>query len=444
MLLQKKFENNLQTGFREIKASNAFFVVAVSGGLDSVVLADLLANTNFNFCIAHCNFQLRGEESDRDELFVKALAKKYNKEIFVKHFDTAAFANEKGISIQEAARLLRYQWFEALRIKHTTATCKIVTAHHADDIVETVTFNFFRGTGISGLHGIQAEQGNIIRPLLFARRSDIELYASEKSLKWVEDSSNESDKYSRNFIRHHIIPLAKQMFPQVEENILNNVNRLKEVEAIYLHSIEAIKKSLIEYKNNEVHIPVLKLKKHAQLASIIHEIISQYHFTTGQVQEVIKLLDAPTGSYIASSTHRIIKNRKWLIITTLAKNDALHLMIEEHDRQISFEKGVLDLSLTDLQQLSMNPMEAMVDADLINFPLMLRKIKTGDYFYPLGMRKKKKISRFLIDLKLSKTEKEQVWVLETNGKIIWVLGYRIDDRFKVTSSTKKIWNFRIT
>lgn len=442
--MRELFLHHFKKEFTNLEVSSAYFVLAVSGGLDSVVLTDLLANSGFDFCIAHCNFQLRGEESNRDEFFVKELAKKYNKEIFVKRFDTNAFAAQKGISIQEAARFLRYEWFEDLRSKHTGTTCKIVTAHQADDAVETVLFNFFRGTGIGGLHGIQANQGNIIRPLLFARRKEIELYATEKKLNWVEDTSNTSDKYSRNFIRHQIIPLAKQMFPEVEQNILNNISRLQEVEAIYLHSMEGIKKSLMEYKNNEIHIPVLKLQKQKQLTSIIHEIIREYDFTSGQVQEVIKLLDAATGSYIASSTHRIIKNRKWLIITEHANSNALHLLIEKDDFPISFEGGLLHVSFSDLQELSTNTMEAMVDADLISFPLMLRKVKTGDYFYPLGMRKKKKLSKFMIDLKLSKTDKERVWVLENAGKIIWVLGYRIDDRFKVSSTTKKVWKFSIT
>ena len=245
-------------------------VLAVSGGVDSVVLADLCHQAGFQFVIAHCNFQLRGAESTRDEDFVRSLGEKYNKEVVVKHFDTKAYAEANKCSIQVAARELRYEWFESLTINRRPLTeadslppfrgWGLVTAHHADDNIETLLLNFFRGTGISGLHGILAKQGNVIRPLLFAKREEMVAYAKENNLSWVEDSSNASDKYSRNFVRHQVVPLMKTIYPQVETNLLGNIERFKEIELIYNASVAQTKAKLMEIKGNESHIPILKLK----------------------------------------------------------------------------------------------------------------------------------------------------------------------------------------
>ena len=307
-------------------------------------------------------------------------------------------------------------------------------------------FNFFRGTGITGLHGILPKNGQVIRPLLFARRSEIIAYAQEEKLMWVEDSSNNSDKYSRNYIRHQVVPLMKNIFPNVEENLLNNIERFKEVEDIYQKSIEKIKASLIEQKGNEFHIPILKLQKQSSLSTIVYEIIKDYNFTSSQVEDVMQLFKATNAKFIASATHRIIKNRNWLIIAPLQMEPINnYIIIENTSTSVAFENGEIVIKRITATNFSINlsPAIAAFDAAEIEFPLLLRKYKMGDYFYPFGMTKKKKLSRFFIDNKLSTIDKEKIWILESNKKIIWVVGLRMDNRFKITPTTKNIISFQI-
>ena len=302
-----------------IKAENLFrkkdkLLLTVSGGVDSVVLCELCHRSGFDFVIAHCNFQLRGEESERDEKFVRELGKKYGVEILVKRFDTVSVAESQKKSIETTARELRYQWFYQLIERTATQQLRfILTAHHADDNIETVMMNFFRGTGISGLHGILPTQGKIIRPLLFARRIEIEQFARDHAIDFVTDGSNLENDYTRNLFRNQIIPLIKQRLPEAEKNILNNIQRFKEVEIIYQDFIDLKKKKLLEQKGNEFHVPVLKLLKLKPLATIVYEIIKDFDFTAHQTGDVVALLNSETGKYIQSSTHRIIKNRQWII-----------------------------------------------------------------------------------------------------------------------------------
>lgn len=441
MSLLENFTKNWKNTFDFLSDKQSHFFIAVSGGIDSVILVDLMAKSNVDFTIVHCNFKLRDAESERDEQFVRSLAAAYQQPILVKHFATSEFAASNKMSIQEAARKLRYTWFEEIIANQQIASnAFILTAHHANDNIETLLFNFFRGTGISGLHGILPKQDYLIRPLLFARREAIVAYATEHHLQWVEDSSNASDKYSRNYIRHQVMPLMKTIFPSVEDNLLHNIERLSEAETLYLQAIQLHKKKLLEQKGNEIHIPVLKLKQAIPLNTIVWEIIKDYHFTASQVNEIIKLMDAENGSYVQSFTHRIILNRKWLIIAVIQNEISKTIIIEKDDKKITFEKGLLSIekeSITNFTIANSNSIAA-IDAAEISFPLLLRKYKTGDYFYPLGMPKKKKLSKFFIDQKLSKTDKENVWVIEDNKKIVWIVGLRIDDRYKIKSSTTNV------
>ena len=455
-----------------VKRKNLFtpsdvLLLAVSGGVDSVVLCELLHRTGFQFVIAHCNFRLRNEESERDSEFVRGLAKKYGVRFFVKEFDTNSYASENKLSIQEAARELRYEWFNKI-IKTDISTAAdrelptanwILTAHHGDDNIETMLMNFFRGTGIQGLRGILPKQGKLVRPLLPFRKTELVEFARNAGMQWVEDSSNQTDKYSRNYFRKNIIPALMNIYPEVEQNLLNNLQRFQEIEVLYYQSIQSHLKKLLEFRGNEIHVPILKLKKSEPLFSIVHEIIKPYNFTTGQVQEVVKLIEKETGKYIQSSTHRVIKNRKWLIITPVITTQAENIIIDESDTSIHFQLGILHLqkhpNLTNNKPQTTNHtsqmansksqipdnanLTALVNSQEITYPLLLRKWKAGDYFYPLGMgMKKKKLARFLIDQKLSKSAKENVWVIEMNKKIIWVVGMRIDERFKVTTEAKPV------
>ncbi len=445
MDMQSKFSQYWQQHFSRLPAARGALLLAVSGGVDSVVLADLLYKAGLDFVMAHCNFKLRGEESERDEQFVRTLAAGYNKPVLVKHFDTAAYAAQNKTAIQEAARKLRYNWFrELLHNQYLPAENNIAetgtpflyalaTAHHANDNIETLLINFFRGTGISGLHGILPLQDGLLRPLLFAWKEEILQYATDNQLHWVEDSSNSSDKYTRNYFRHRLIPAVQEVFPNAPYNLQQNIERFRDIELLYRQAVEAHTRKLLEQKGNEVHIPVLKLKKAVPLFTIVWEMIRPYQFHPGQVPEVLKLLDAANGSYIASATHQVIRNRNWLIIAPLQQETAGYILIDQDMDAARFERGQLQLQTIPRGEAAISHAAntACLDASMIQYPLLLRKWKQGDYFYPLGMRKKKKISKFMIDLKLSKTEKEKVWVLESNRKIIWVIGYRIDDRFKI-------------
>lgn len=429
--------------FSNTAADQFHLILAVSGGLDSVVLTDIVAKSGLAFSIAHCNFQLRGEESMRDEKFVKALGVRYQQKVLLRRFDTNAIvATQKG-SIQEIARELRYQWFADLRDELQVEMNKFVmvlTAHHADDNIETVLMNLFRGTGIQGLTGMEAYRwdNGITRPLLDFPKEALKAYADQHGLTYVEDSSNAAEYYTRNYFRNSLIPSIKEVFPTVEQNILHTIARLKEVEQLYNSSVNNRLSSMMELRGDEYHIPVGLWKEITPLVTITYEMLKRFGFNATQVGEALKLLNASNSGYIASHTHRLIRNRNWMILAPLVAETAPSLiLIDASSNTIEFTDGVLTLEESRSTTIPTEKDHVMVAADELVYPLVLRKWKEGDYFYPLGMPKKKKISRFLIDIKCSKTDKEKVWVLESNKKIVWVIGLRIDHRFRVTESTQK-------
>ena len=443
--------------FKEyIRKENLFqpadrLLIAVSGGVDSSVLCALCAACGYDFSIAHCNFKLREEESGRDEVFVKNLGDVYKVPYFIKVFDTPAEAKRLKKGIEETARILRYEWFATLMNDDLSEQQKgykyLLTAHHADDNVETVLMNFFRGTGIKGLRGIMAKVGNIVRPLLFAGRKDIELYAEQNNISFVQDSTNTENNYTRNYFRNELIPSIEKVFPGASGNISGNINRFADIEYLYEERIGVLKSNLIEKKGAEIHLPVLKLEKTKPLQTILYEIIKEYGFTPGQVSEAQKLLSSDSGKYIVSATHRILRNRKWLIISPLSdSNSVAYFIIEKDTKAITFDEGELTITHgLKLSQISTDANSCFFDEEKITYPLLLRKWKQGDYFYPIGMQNlaagrhgKKKLSRFFADLKLSLLEKEKVWVAESDKKIIWIAGYRMDDRFKITAKTANI------
>lgn len=433
---------NLLTRYRDFIASEDLFqkkdhlLIAVSGGLDSVVLCELTKQSGYDFSIAHCNFQLRGEESERDEKFVRQLATHYGVEIFLKKFDTQEYAAKNKRSIQLAARELRYAWFNEIINSHKlqTTNYKLVTAHHANDNIETVMMNFFKGTGLSGLRGMLPKQNNIIRPLLFATRQEIKQFAQQHQLQWVEDSSNADDHYTRNYFRHKVMPAIAEAYPQVESNLIANLQRFREIDLLYRQHIYQIIKKLVVVKGNELHIPILKLQKTTAAQTILFELMQPLGFTSKQPAEALSLISSETGRYIASATHRIFRNRNWLIIAPLSNMEAQHIIIGEKGA-VEFALGKLIIESAEAQTINDDLNTAFLDASEITFPLLLRPWRQGDYFYPLGMHKKKKLARFFIDQKLSATQKENVWVLEMNKKILWVIGMRIDNRFRITDKT---------
>jgi tRNA(Ile)-lysidine synthase len=417
-------------------------LLAVSGGVDSVVLCELCRQAGFDFAIAHCNFRLREKESERDKEFVGALAKKYQVEFFLKEFDTEKYSEENKLSIQEAARNLRYSWFEELLTTHHSRPAAIVTAHHADDNIETLLMNFSRGTGLKGLTGIPVKTSSkVCRPLLGFWKEELIEFAKQNKLGFVEDSSNESSKYSRNLFRNEIIPLMGKAYPRVKENLQDNIQRFIEIRSLYGLGVDAFRKRLLKKKGNEIHIPV-KLLMAFKNRAIIFEIISHFGFSEKHIDELIRLAESENGKYIQSpvSGTRIIRFNHWFIVSTAQPSDAETILIEEGAKNIQFSMFNIQISRSETSNLKLQTSNniACLDAGLITFPLILRKWKQGDYFYPLGMKKKKKLARFFIDQKLSKTEKENAWVMEMNRKIIWVVGRRIDDRFKITDKTKNV------
>ena len=419
-------------------------LLAVSGGIDSIVLCELSKQAGLAFAICHCNFNLRGEESKRDESFVRGISMKYGVEVFVQQFDTIAYVGEHHLSIQEAARNLRYQWFDELRKRNGFAYTLL--AHHANDNIETLLINFFRGSGLEGLTGMPEEKtgAKCLRPMLHMRRKEIEAFAKERNLIWVEDSSNASNKYTRNFFRNELIPQLQKVFPQAEETLLNNIKRFKQTAVLYGKLVEDFKKKVCEIKGEEIHIPVLKLMKYKD-TSLVYEIIKDFGFGEKAVDEVLKLAEAESGKYITNDKYRIIRHRAWFIIAPTATT-AKTFVIEKGDELIHYGNQQLKIKFLAKAKFSIDtsPAVAQLNAKEVEFPLILRKWKAGDYFYPLGMRKKKKLARFFIDQKLSKTDKEKVWVIESHKRIVWIVGHRIDDRFKITEKTKEIFQLSLS
>jgi len=437
-------------------------ILAVSGGVDSVVLCELCKQADYDFIIVHCNFQLRGRESERDKEFVKALGERYKVEVLVRDFDTEKYARENNKGIQEAARDLRYEWFGEIVSRESSVdsdrvvnrqskssthgsrlTSHLLTAHHADDNIETLVMNFFRGTGLHGLAGIPVSHQYIRRPLLPFWKEELTRFAKDNNLEFVEDSSNQSTKYTRNLFRNEIIPLISKVYPQVKTNLRDNIDRFGEIQRLYQVSVQEIKSKLCKVKNGEIHIPVKQLMSY-QNKALIFEIITDYGFTEKQIDEMMKLAEAESGKYIQSptSSHRIIKFRNWFIVSKERSLDADTIVIEEGVKNVQCSRFNLQISNLKSQISGFEPQTsnliAYLDAGEISYPLILRRWKPGDYFYPLGMKKKKKLARFFIDQKLSKTDREKTWVIEMNKKIVWVVGLRIDDRFRITEKTKYI------
>ncbi len=453
MALAKTFKAYIQK--EKLFRQQDNLLIAVSGGVDSVVLCDLCAKAGFSFSIAHCNFQLRGMDSDEDENFVEQLALHYKVNFFSKKFNTEIFAAQHKFSIQVAARQLRYEWFNEILENSPEPTVNrqkyLLTAHHADDNIETMLMNFFKGSGINGLKSILPKQQHIIRPLLFAFKKDVMEYASENKLAFREDASNTSDKYTRNYFRNQLIPGVEKVFLEVKNNLADNAERFREIQELYSIALEKIKKKMFLQKANELHIPALKLLNAPALHSVVFEIIKDYGFHSRQVEETIKLLQSESGKYIVSDTHRILKNRKWIIISPLKGEENNYVLIEKGMDSVIFPGGNITLEEKKLPvKITADTNIAFIDQQKISFPLLVRKYKTGDYFYPLGLFKptgqqvKKKLSRFLMDKKLSLNDKENVWVLESNKKIVWVLNLRLDEQFSITSSTKKILKISLT
>ncbi len=430
---------------------NDRILIAVSGGMDSVVMTHLFQEAGFQFAVAHCNFQLRGKESDEDEKSVKSLAEKFGVDFFCEHFDTTKYAEQKKISIQMAARDLRFEWLEKIRRENKLTS--IALAHHLNDSIETVFLNLTRGTGIAGLHGILPKHERLIHPLLCFTRDEIKNFAEKNKIDFREDSSNISEKYLRNKIRHSVIPVLKEINPDLEKTFEENFTHFRDAETIYQFAIQKLKQSLIENEKGILKIPILKLQLQPAYASLLFELIRDFGFNKDQVTEIVKCLNEQSGKIFLTEKYRLIKDRKFLFIEPhplpLSQGEGSgFVQIEETIRNISFNKLHLHLRQIESKTYNMSHSKEVGEFDLekIQFPLTIRFWKKGDYFYPLGLGKrnnpdkpgKKKLSDYLTDLKLPLHEKERIVVLLSGEHLIWVIGHRIDERFKVSEKTKKI------
>jgi len=412
-------------------------LLAVSGGIDSMILVDTFYKLGLDIGIAHCNFKLRNKSSDKDEQFVLENAEKLNIPVFNISFDTKSYASKHQLSIQMAARELRYEWFR--KISSENHYDYLLTAHHKDDVIETFLINFSRGTGLDGLTGIPEKNNEIIRPLLPFSRSDINVYAAKNKLKWREDKSNTDTKYLRNKIRHQVIPVFKELNPSFSNSFSQTICNLNESKAFISQQIEQLKKTIITSKDDSLSIDIAALKIHGSEKFILREILKEYQFT--QWDDVLNLLSAQSGKFVTSATHRLLKNRDELILSKITKEHSKSFQITEDTKKIKKPLHLKFKKIKEekLQKLQNNPKSSLdkihIDLDRINFPLGIRKWQQGDVFHPFGMQGKKKLSKFFKDEKMSVLEKENTWVLCTKDQIIWVIGKRMDDRFKIKKTT---------
>lgn len=431
--MHQRFKEHIDKNLPFIKDKK--LLIAISGGLDSVVLTHLCNLLSLNISLAHCNFKLRKYASDQDKEFVINLAQKSYNQIFTINFDTKNYAKEQKKSIQIAARELRYQWFQELAETHHFDY--IFTAHHADDNLETFLINLTRGSGIEGFTGIPVKKGNIIRPLLPFSRAEILMYAKEKDVKWREDTSNASTKYIRNKIRHQIVPVLKEINPSLIDSFSKTLSHLQASQQLIENYVKEISEDFISKKGDVLKIDILKIHQLSNPKAYLYQFLKEYHFT--EWENIYDLLSAQSGKQVFSKTHVLLKDRDFLFLSELkkTKKEETVFKIEKNRLEISFPVCLKFDNVKIDEEITKKKKCIYVDQDLLTYPLIVRKWENGDYFYPLGMLGKKKLSKYFKDEKLSLFEKEQVWLLcNANNDIIWILNHRQDRRFIISDTTK--------
>ncbi len=418
-------------------------LLAVSGGVDSVVMAHLFSESGIRCSIAHCNFQLRGRESDADEAFVRSLSGLLEFPIYVKRFDVEAEIREQGGSVQMTARDLRYKWFRELADQHGFDA--IATAHNLNDSVETFFLNLIRGTGIRGLLGIPSRNGNVIRPLLFAGRQEILAHARREGIGFREDSSNLETKYARNKIRHDLIPVLEQIQPGVVETMGGNIRRLRDAEVIYREAVARERDRIMVGEGSQFSVEIASLRSLNPMGTWLYELFSPFGFTGSQCAGIEQMMTAPPGKRSVSPTHQLFKDRDRLILVESAPREVQRFYLDSPEKPSSlpFSMDIEILERNALGQIPGDPMTACLDFHSIQFPLTLRHWLHGDYFYPLGMEQMKKVSDFFVDTKVPLPQKERIWILASGRKIVWIVGHRIDHRFRITEETSKVLVLRV-
>ena len=418
----------------QLLTENRPVLVGVSGGADSIALLTILVELGYSCIAAHCNFHLRGEESLRDERFTKEYVEKLQIPFVKIDFETEQYAAENHLSIEMAARELRYRWFEEQRV-HWGAQA-IAVAHHRDDNVETLLMNLIRGTGIRGLSGIQPKNGFVVRPMLAVSREEIQNWFAKRNLSYVTDSTNLSDAYTRNFIRLRILPLLEEVNPSVKKAIARTSEHLAATEAIYLQVIEEARKEVFDSENR---LSIAALMKYPAPNSVLYELLKVYGFSRSVVEDIYSSLTKESGKVFFSSSFRLIKDRDYLLFSPLVKEEIQEYILNGDEKEwigpieLSFESVVIT---TDFQ-IRKEKNIAYFDADKLTFPLTLRKWQEGDWFIPFGMKGRKKLSDYFSDRKFSRLEKEQTWLLCSGDTIIWIVGERSDNRFCLDKMTKR-------
>tara|TARA_R110002049_G_scaffold2557_5_gene18970 strand:- start:2910 stop:4220 length:1311 start_codon:yes stop_codon:yes gene_type:complete len=429
--VQEEFSTHINKNLSFLKESK--LLIACSGGLDSVVLASLCKSLNLDFALAHCNFSLRGKESDGDEEFVMSLAEKYSVPVFTETFDTKKYAKDKKLSTQMAARELRYNWFE--EILKDFEYDYLLTAHHADDDLETFLINLSRGSGLRGLTGINTINDKIVRPLLSFNRQTILKHAKETGLYWREDSSNQQTDYLRNNLRLNVIPSYKESVKSLLPNFQKTIANLRASQSLVEDYMALVYNLCIEEVSEGYKINLTKLKELPNTDALLYELLFPFGFTAWD--DISELMEAQSGKLVVSGSHRLIKNRNTLILTEIpSEMEKNEIFISEDKKKIDFP---LKLQLTPIDKMGYTDKNTIyVDNDKLTYPLKLRKWREGDIFQPFGMKGKKKLSKFFKDEKLSLVAKEKIWILASLDKIVWIVGYRPDERFKVDTATTNI------
>jgi tRNA(Ile)-lysidine synthase len=418
-------------------------LAAVSGGIDSVMMVNLLQSAGFTFDIAHCNFQLRGNESLRDQEFCHNLALQLRVPFHATRFDTAAYAGEQKISTQMAARDLRYKWFE--QVRQQSEYDVIALAHHQNDAIETILLNLTRGTGIAGLHGILPKNGNLVRPLMFLNREEIQQLAAENKLAYVEDSSNASIKYARNKLRLEVIPKLKELNPALEQTFQRNLGHFRDLEELLEVTVAEIKKKIFNFDDDEIKIPIEDLNKLQPKRLLVYQLLQGFGVNETITDDLIASLYKHSGRVFETTGYRLVLDREVLIISRKKHGPVGERLLSENET----EAGYLDYRVVILHDDSPlivkdNPMAVSIDRDLLIYPLRLRTWQEGDRFKPLGMKTSKKLSDFFIAEKIPVHKKQEVPLLVNgNGDIMWIAGYRPDERYKVSGKTKKVTIFEL-
>ena len=392
----------------------------------------------YDFVIAHCNFKLRKEESDRDESFVRELVADFNIPAFFIDFETTEYAKSQNISIEMAARDLRYEWFEKIRVEQDASA--IAVAHHTDDNVETLLMNLVRGTGLRGMTGIPVRNGHVIRPMLCCTREEILEYLVRYNLDFVEDSTNASSDYMRNKFRNEVIPLLEEINPAVKNILAQTIDRFKGIQSEFQTYISKLATEIIEFKNEDVYIDIKLLKSEPHPATVLFELTYSYGFHPDQIQDIVNHLDSISGKLFISETHRLVKDRKKLIISKIEEVNSTEIKVSESLEEIFSPihlQFLLQYNSSDFQ-ISTQSNRVHIDADKLKFPLSIRTWREGDSFVPFGMKGNKKISDFYIDQKLSINDKERAFLLISGQEIVWVIGLRLDNRYRITKETKRI------